>query len=156
MSLSFSHENVYGLYAWHKCIRKYMHTHTQHTHIYIYPIHPPVKIPASWAEQMANLPSLLQLDHLHQHPPPGPVFPDIFVSHPPNVLWMNLGRPIWQTPPTKTGPLPSLKLTAFSPLKMDGWNTTFLLMDGWNTILSYWVKRPIFRGELAASFSQGG
>ena len=34
--------------------------------------------------------------------------------------------------------LPSLKLT-FLPLKMDGWNTTFLL------------GRPIFRGELLVS-----
>ena len=34
--------------------------------------------------------------------------------------------------------IPSLKLT-FSPLKMDGWNTTFLL------------GRPIFRGELLVS-----
>ena len=38
------------------------------------------------------------------------------------------------------GELPSLKLT-FSPLKMDGWNTTFLL--GW----------PIFKGYV--SFREG-
>ncbi len=25
--------------------------------------------------------------------------------------------------------------------------TSPLKMDGWNTILSYWVKRPIFKGE---------
>ena len=29
-----------------------------------------------------------------------------------------------------------------------------LKMDGWNTILSYWVKRPIFRGE-NVSFREG-
>ena len=26
-------------------------------------------------------------------------------------------------------------------------NSSPLQMDGWNTILSYWVKRPIFRGK---------
>ena len=40
---------------------------------------------------------------------------------------------------------PSLKLTASLPLQM----------DSWNTILSYWVKGPIFRGELAVSFREG-
>ena len=42
-------------------------------------------------------------------------------------------------------------------LKMDGWNGLFsgavlilgsvfvMKMDGWNTIISFWVKRPIFR-----------
>ena len=28
-------------------------------------------------------------------------------------------------------------------------------MDGWNTVLSYWVKRPIFRGVFAVSFREG-
>ena len=32
-----------------------------------------------------------------------------------------------------------------------------LKMDGWNTILSFWgVKRPIFRGKLAVSFTEPG
>ena len=33
-------------------------------------------------------------------------------------------------------------------------NSSPLKMDGWNTILSYWVKRPIFRGKLAVSFRE--
>ena len=41
---------------------------------------------------------------------------------------------------------PSLKLTASLHRKMDGWNTV---------LLSYWVKRPIFRCELAVSFREG-
>ena len=39
------------------------------------------------------------------------------------------------------GELPSLKLTASLHLKMDGWNTSFLL------------ERLIFRGELLVSLS---
>ena len=42
--------------------------------------------------------------------------------------------------------VPSLKLKlTFSPLKMDGWNTS----------RSYWVKRPIFRGYGYVSFREG-
>ena len=44
--------------------------------------------------------------------------------------------------------LPSLKLTASLHLKMDGWNTIY--------IISFWGKRPIFRGELAVSFKERG
>ena len=43
---------------------------------------------------------------------------------------------------------PSLKLTASLHRKMDGWNMEYFL-------LSYWVKRPIFRCELAVSFREG-
>ena len=34
-------------------------------------------------------------------------------------------------------------------------NTSPLQMDGWNAIISYWGKRPIFRGELDVSFREG-
>ena len=38
-------------------------------------------------------------------------------------------------------PLPSLKLTASSPLKMDGWNSTFLLGEAY-----FQVRTVSFRG----------
>ena len=50
--------------------------------------------------------------------------------------WL-LGKPSTQKRP--------LKLTTKAPKKL----------DGWNTILSYWVKRPIFRGKLAVRFREG-